>query len=165
VCIIALVATDDPEVGALLHAYLDAVALVEPAQARLWQSARLTLVQIRILRHLRETPRSAGQLGRAVGLSPTSITRVIDRLEERGLVTRRRDEQDRRRVEVRIAPEGLRVLGEVKVLKGTSLHRAMEAMPPDQRRRVTEALGELIEHARSYLAEAEPEAVPTEAGR
>jgi DNA-binding MarR family transcriptional regulator len=38
------------------------------------------------------------------------ITRLLDRLEARGLVTRTRDQKDRRVVTVRITPEGLRLL-------------------------------------------------------
>lgn len=38
------------------------------------------------------------------------ITRLLDRLEARGLVARTRDEKDRRVVTARITPEGLRLL-------------------------------------------------------
>jgi MarR family transcriptional regulator, organic hydroperoxide resistance regulator len=38
------------------------------------------------------------------------ITRLLDRLEARGLVTRARDQKDRRVVTVRLAPEGQRLL-------------------------------------------------------
>jgi DNA-binding MarR family transcriptional regulator len=38
------------------------------------------------------------------------ITRLLDRLERRGLVARTRDEKDRRVVMVRITPAGLRIL-------------------------------------------------------
>jgi DNA-binding MarR family transcriptional regulator len=41
---------------------------------------------------------SAGELARAVDLSPAAVTSVIDRLEEMGFVRRTRDPDDRRRV-------------------------------------------------------------------
>jgi DNA-binding MarR family transcriptional regulator len=41
---------------------------------------------------------SAGELARAVDLSPAAVTSVIDRLEEMGFVRRTRDPEDRRRV-------------------------------------------------------------------
>jgi DNA-binding MarR family transcriptional regulator len=44
---------------------------------------------------------SAGELARAVDLSPAAVTSVIDRLERMGLVERARDPEDRRRVIVR----------------------------------------------------------------
>ena len=45
---------------------------------------------------------TAGELARATGLTTASITGVVDRLEEAGLVTRERDPHDRRRVVVQI---------------------------------------------------------------
>jgi DNA-binding MarR family transcriptional regulator len=39
------------------------------------------------------------------------ITRLLDRLDARGLVARERDTADRRTVLARITPEGLRLLG------------------------------------------------------
>jgi DNA-binding MarR family transcriptional regulator len=41
---------------------------------------------------------SAGELARAVDLSPAAVTSVIDRLERMGFVKRTRDREDRRRV-------------------------------------------------------------------
>ncbi len=41
------------------------------------------------------------------------ITRLLDRLEARGLVMRSRDREDRRVITVRITPEGLRLLQEL----------------------------------------------------
>ena len=41
------------------------------------------------------------------------ITRLLDRLEARGLVIRARDREDRRVITVRITPEGLRLLQEL----------------------------------------------------
>jgi DNA-binding MarR family transcriptional regulator len=39
------------------------------------------------------------------------ITRLLDRLEKRGLVSRCRETKDRRMVLTRISPEGLKLLG------------------------------------------------------
>jgi DNA-binding MarR family transcriptional regulator len=38
------------------------------------------------------------------------VTRLLDRLEARGLLTRRRDEKDRRVITARLSPEGQRLL-------------------------------------------------------
>jgi DNA-binding MarR family transcriptional regulator len=45
---------------------------------------------------LREKEATAGTLAREAGLSPNSITVMLDQLERSGVVTRRRDESDRR---------------------------------------------------------------------
>ena len=136
------------EVKATLLAYLDALALAEPIQARLWQLAEITLTQVQVLRALREGPLALGRLGHANGLSATSVTRLVDRLERRGLVSRRRESEDRRLVQVHLAPEGERLLGEIKVMRGSNLHQAVDAMTGEERRQLTAGLKRLVELAR-----------------
>jgi DNA-binding MarR family transcriptional regulator len=48
---------------------------------------------------------TAGELAKAASLSPGAVTTVLDRLERMELVTRTRDEADRRRVLVDITPK------------------------------------------------------------
>jgi DNA-binding MarR family transcriptional regulator len=48
---------------------------------------------------------TAGELAHAASLSPGAVTTVLDRLERMDLVTRTRDESDRRRVLVDITPK------------------------------------------------------------
>ncbi|AKF03513.1 MarR family winged helix-turn-helix transcriptional regulator [Sandaracinus amylolyticus] len=56
-------------------------------------------------------PLSAGEIAQHTGLASASVTSLIDRLEERGLVRRVRDAVDRRRVMVEVAPEKSAELG------------------------------------------------------
>ncbi len=137
--------------GAIL-AILDAITLAEPIQAKLWQVSRITMTQLSVLRQLRGGPQTVGRLGAEVGLSPASVTRLVDRLEKRGLVARSRDAEDRRRVDVRLTSHGERVLGESKVFKGSDLLMAVEAMSGDERRGMTSSLMRLVELARGFAA-------------
>jgi DNA-binding MarR family transcriptional regulator len=50
-------------------------------------------------------PLTAGRLAEESGLTTGAVTFILDRLEEAGMVTRRRDTEDRRRVWVAIVPE------------------------------------------------------------
>ena len=50
---------------------------------------------------------TAGQLSALSGLSTGAVTHILDRLEKRGFVARRRDTEDRRKVLVRVLPESL----------------------------------------------------------
>lgn len=151
-------AATQTEVREALLAYLDALTLAEPIQARLWQLAEITLTQLSVLRELREGPQTAGKLGAAVGLSPTSITRLVDRLESRGLVSRRRESDDRRCVEIHLEPAAEKLLGQIKVLRGSHLHRAVDSMTRDERRRLTVGLRRLVELTRAIAAKEEPSA-------
>jgi DNA-binding MarR family transcriptional regulator len=55
---------------------------------------------------------TAGELAAAVGLSPGAVTTALDRLEQRGLVRRTRDSEDRRRVMVETTEEANRAAWE-----------------------------------------------------
>lgn len=143
---------------AALLAFLDALALAEPIQSRLWQLAEITFTQAQVLRALRNGPQTLGRLGHANGLSATSVTRIVDRLERRGLVSRRRESEDRRLVQVHLEAAGESLLGEIKVVRGSDVHRAVEAMTGDERRQLTVSLRRLVELARAERAADEVQA-------
>lgn len=147
--------TTQAETKAALLAYLDALALAEPIQEQLWQSAHLTLTQVSVLRHLRAGPQTGGRLGQLAGLSAASVSRLVDRLERRGLVGRKRDTEDRRIVEVHLEPAGERLLGEARVFSGSELHQAVETMSSHERRRLTASLTHLVELTRELAVERE----------
>ena len=77
---------------------------------------RLSHSQYNVLRILRGAGASGLACreiaGRMITRDP-DITRLLDRLEARGLVTRTREERDRRVIQARITPEGLRILEEL----------------------------------------------------
>ena len=155
-------AITDPDVRDLVRAYLDAVTLSEPHQTSLWQSAQLTMTQLRALRSLRDGPRPAGELGRKLGLSATSMTRILDRLEDRRLLHRSRDDEDRRKVMVTLSAEGQRLVGETPLPGASALRTAIEELTPEQRRQVTAALRLLTDRVRS-VEEREAQEAPAPA--
>lgn len=57
---------------------------------------------------------TAGQIARAADLTPASVTALIDQLEGKGLVARRRDEHDRRSVVITLTPAGRAELEEMR---------------------------------------------------
>lgn len=75
----------------------------------------LSFSQFNILRILRGTPDGLpiGEISSRMIRREPDITRLLDRLENRGLVTRHREAQDRRVITVRIAGEGLLLLEEL----------------------------------------------------
>ncbi len=56
-----------------------------------------------------------GKMSDRLMVHPASITNTVDRLEERGLVVRRRDEHDKRRILAAITPAGRRVASEATI--------------------------------------------------
>jgi long-chain acyl-CoA synthetase len=70
----------------------------------------LTLPQYRVLGILAEGAAAASGLADRLAVRRPSITALIDGLVARGLVDRRQEDTDRRRVEVRLTPEGVDTL-------------------------------------------------------
>jgi DNA-binding MarR family transcriptional regulator len=68
---------------------------------------------LRILRGASEAGISCTEVSDRMVTKDSDVTRLLDRLEARGLISRGRDAQDRRRVVARITGEGLRVLKEL----------------------------------------------------
>jgi DNA-binding MarR family transcriptional regulator len=68
---------------------------------------------LRILRGAGDEGASCSEVSERMVTKDSDITRLLDRLEARGLISRGREAKDRRRVVARITDEGLRVLAEL----------------------------------------------------
>jgi len=79
---------------------------------RLFKPFNLSMTQYNVLRILRGAgePLPCGQIGDRMVTRDPDITRLLDRLEKRGLITRERTATDRRVVLASITPEGLKLL-------------------------------------------------------
>ena len=74
-----------------------------------------TARQVYVLEQLLECDRTATSISKGIGgnvLSRVSITAIVDNLESRGLVERKRVKEDRRLIFISITQAGREVLGE-----------------------------------------------------
>jgi MarR family transcriptional regulator, transcriptional regulator for hemolysin len=103
------------DVARQMRAYADQVA----------QARGLTRAQMIILARLERQPDvSQNELAAAAEVAPMTIARLIDRLEELGLVKRCPDPEDRRVWRLRLTPGAAPLLGEIKRFR-TKLHSVM----------------------------------------
>lgn len=106
----------------------------------------LTMAQLRVLFRLRNRgPLTSGALASQLGVTLPTVTSVVDRLVARGLVERRDDPEDRRRVILAIAPDGQALVERVQQGRRARLAAAVEAIDDEARTallRGLEALGE-----------------------
>ena len=80
----------------------------------LLKGEELSLSQYNILRILRgagDAGLACGQVGGRLVRHDPDVTRLMDRLEKRGLIARAREPQDRRVVRTKVTAEGLALLG------------------------------------------------------
>ena len=105
---------DSLEQEAHLNLVRTAQLLQEPFE-QLMKPHNLSGTQYNVLRILRGAgePLPCGQIGDRMVTRDPDITRLLDRLEKRGLITRERSTADRRVVLAAITPDGLKLLKEL----------------------------------------------------
>jgi DNA-binding MarR family transcriptional regulator len=76
------------------------------------KAEELSATQYNVLRILRGTPEGlpCGEIARRMITRDPDVTRLLDRLEKRGSISRYREKKDRRTVMARITPDGLKLL-------------------------------------------------------
>lgn len=72
---------------------------------------------------------TAGELARRASLSQATVTTILDRLEERGLVQRQRSADDKRRVHVALTEKGNEALAIAPHLLQDNFVKAFTALP------------------------------------
>jgi len=107
----------------------------------------LSNTQYNVLRILRGAPQGlpCGAIASRMITRDPDVTRLLDRMEKRGLISRARDSRDRRMVLTRIAPAGLKLVNRLDE-PIQKFHRKLLGHMGKERLR---ALGELLAAARA----------------
>jgi len=104
--------------------------VTELSAKRLARTAGLTSSQLSVLRILTEYPEvSAGYLAEATHLKHATITSLIDKLEARAFISRRKCDEDRRRVWLKLLPAGYAALAEAPDPLHEVFTRRFDALP------------------------------------
>jgi len=122
--------------------------------------ARLRLVTMRLARRLRQQsegdvtasmlsalssiarlgPLTLGALASVEQVQPPSMTKIVGKLEEQGLVVREPDAADRRVTRVRVSGDGRDYVDRSRTLKNAYLADRLERLTPEERDRLVEVL-------------------------
>jgi DNA-binding MarR family transcriptional regulator len=104
----------------------------------------LSASEINVLANLADgQARTVSELGVAAGVRPTTLTGVLDRLEQKGHITRAARPGDRRAVEIALTEVGVKSAGQVQRAFAAVEERALAGMSAgalNQARRVLTAL-------------------------
>jgi DNA-binding MarR family transcriptional regulator len=112
------------------------------------KEANLSFSQYNVLRILRGAGDDAlpcGEISERMVRRDPDLTRLLDRLEARGLVTRSRGTSDRRVVRAAISEEGLRLLASLDATVDKTIRKVLSHMSKQR----LQLLSELLEEARS----------------
>jgi len=74
----------------------------------------------------------AGRLARLLHLHPSTVSGLVKRLGDRGLIVRDTDGADRRRAHLRITPAGMDLLSRPQATIESAVSTVLQAMPPRQ---------------------------------
>ncbi len=104
----------------------------------------ITDTQFIVLRSLRKGPCNTSFLAQMLGVTLSAVTALINRLHRIGLVSRERQEKDRRQVWISITPKGLKVLENVEERRNLLLALYLTRVPQDEREQLLELLQRAI---------------------
>jgi DNA-binding MarR family transcriptional regulator len=115
----------------------------------------LSFSQVKAMHHLsiEITEPTLKQLGDELGLSLPAVSRAVEGLVKRGLVTRTEDSADRRSKRIAATPHGRKLVGELTALRVASLEKLTESLEPAERQALEDALRPLVERAEERAAE------------
>jgi DNA-binding MarR family transcriptional regulator len=110
------------------------------------KAEELSSNQYNVLRILRGSPEGmpCGEIGQRMITRDPDITRLLDRLEKRNLISRSRDTRDRRTVMARITPEGMDLLERTDEPVRQTHTKQLGHLGPER----LQALNELLQVAR-----------------
>ena len=130
-----------PEEAAFLD-LLRTCDLLSRGPAQVLKTEDLSATQYNVLRILRGAPQGlpCGEIGSRMITRDPDITRLLDRLEKRELISRCRETKDRRMVMARITPEGLKLLGRLDAPVQQSHRKQLGHLGRDRLRALTELL-------------------------
>ena len=97
------------ETGRFLSAWMHVRQVVQAANFNQFHRAGLSATQFMTLNVIPGEGLTLSQLARKLNLSPASLKITVDSLEERGLVLRRKSDQDARKVNILNTEEGTRL--------------------------------------------------------
>jgi DNA-binding MarR family transcriptional regulator len=121
--------------------------IAKAGQSRPWAEVQVTLPQLRVLGLLaaRSDDASGGMSGRALasllGVGPSAVTPLIDRLVEHGLVRREEDRVDRRITRLLLTDQGQALLERMFAGQRDLIATVLRHLEPDELAVVNGAFG------------------------
>lgn len=108
----------------------------------------LSAHQASVLDHLDDVEgTSLLDLARHMGVTPSTMSLTVDRLERGGYVTRARSKEDKRRVDLRLTASGVRIKRQQKVLEPELVAAMLARLDPARRQAALRGLELLAEAA------------------
>ncbi len=143
----AMPATTDGDLVAAIEAVSMAIDAVT-ARSLATISRTVTTAQLRALSALMSpSPHRLADMAEALGVTPSTATRMCDRLVARGLVRRARAGIDRRELDLSLTPAGRELVDAAYAQRSKELSKLLDGVPEADRRTITLTLQHISLHA------------------
>lgn len=143
---------NDPEVPKgsydlrILQALRRIIRAVDLHSHKLSTQHKITGPQLACLLAVKQDgPLTSGNLAKNVYLSPSTVVGIVDRLEEKQLVMRKRSSEDRRQVHISMTPTGEALVAAAPSLLQDTLATALVELPEIEQVSITLALEKLVD--------------------
>lgn len=153
--VVQSVATANGTEEQVFHAVLRTSGVLANEGERVLRARELSLATYMVLRSLRSaghTGRSASAIVDDMTARVPDVTRLVDRLENAGLVSRSRAESDRRIVLVCITTKGERVLAEVEPMLRSLFQRLLGHLDDSEMLTLTDLLSRVLRNGEDSLS-------------
>ncbi|MCB2192142.1 MAG: MarR family transcriptional regulator [Deltaproteobacteria bacterium] len=132
---------------------------------RLASEHQLTTPQLLCLRLLaQERTLTPGTVAKEMYLSQATVTGILDRLEKRGLVERRRDQTDRRKVSLHLTDEGRKAVEQAPLPLQERFASRLEALSDKERDEIDRVLAKVVDLMEAHEMDAAPLIAPGDLG-
>jgi DNA-binding MarR family transcriptional regulator len=120
---------------------------IKEAYREAFEDAGASPFHYSVLAVLEESPRETqATIADSLGYDRSWLVGLLDELEEKGLIERRRDPADRRRHVVTLLPAGKQQLAELRAVAKRVEDEFLSSLDPEQRARLHELLLQLTAH-------------------
>jgi DNA-binding MarR family transcriptional regulator len=103
----------------------------------------LSWAQARVVRLLADGPLNMAAIAERLAIVPRSVTDVVDRVEEAGLVNRRPDPDDRRSTLVELTPAGRQLVEQLVAARRACAESVIGSLDPGDRATLLRVLREM----------------------
>jgi MarR family transcriptional regulator, organic hydroperoxide resistance regulator len=141
-----LTAARDQDVAEVVNSLRRLFKAIHEYSKKIFKATGLSGPQVWALTILQSEPGlSHGELAERLFAHRSTVSGIVDRLEQRGVVTRTTDPEDRRGIRLTLTPLGKRVLRKSPPPVQLGLRRALERLPSPQLRRLRRMLQAVVQ--------------------
>lgn len=145
----------------ILRAMRQMIHYVDLYSKQLASAHRITAPQLVCLLTVAEKGRTtATAIGREVQLSASTVVGILDRLEEKGLITRERDRIDRRLVHIRATALGTALAQNAPSPLQATLANVLSTLPEKEQATIAKSLERIADLMAAQHLDAAPPATP-----